>query len=79
MRVTVTTLNDNIFTLDVSPDLELENFKIFCQLESGFPAQEILILHNGKILVENKKSLRQNGVREGDVVVIQHIGGDHYT
>ncbi|KAI5693851.1 hypothetical protein M8J75_006700 [Diaphorina citri] len=76
MRVTVTTLNDNIFTLDVSPDLELENFKIFCQLESGFPAQEILILHNGKILVENKKSLRQNGVREGDVVVIQHIGGD---
>ncbi|KAL1449534.1 hypothetical protein WDU94_002031 [Cyamophila willieti] len=76
MRVTVSTLSDSIFTLDVSPDLELENFKIFCQLESGFPASEILVLHNGKILVENKKSLRQNGVREGDVVMIQHIGGD---
>lgn len=76
MRVTVSTLSDSIFNFYVSPDLELENFKTFCQLETGFPAREILVLHNNRVLVENKKSLRQNGIKDGDVVVIQHIGGD---
>ena len=28
MKVTVATLTDKVFTLDVSEDLELENFKV---------------------------------------------------
>lgn len=79
MKVTVTTLTDYIFVLDVSEDLELENFKAFCEVESGFPASEIAIAFNGRPLMDNKKSLKEHGVRDGDVVILQHMlqSGSH--
>lgn len=73
MKVTVTTLNDEIFVLDVSEDLELENFKAFCEIESGFPAKEITLNFNGRPLLDDKRSLKQHGVHDGDVIVLLHI------
>lgn len=73
MKITVTTLTDYIFTLDVSEDLELENFKVFCEVESGFPAPEIVISFNGVLLSDEKKSLKDHGIVDGDVVVLQHM------
>lgn len=48
MKITVTTLADYTFMLDVSEDLELENFKAFCEVESGFPANEMIIIYKGQ-------------------------------
>ncbi|XP_045470298.1 protein DDI1 homolog 2 isoform X3 [Harmonia axyridis] len=73
MKVTVTTLTDYIFVLDVSEDLELENFKAFCEIESGFPASEIIIAFNGRPLMDNKMSLKDFGIRDGDAVILQHL------
>ncbi|XP_047040905.1 protein DDI1 homolog 2 isoform X2 [Helicoverpa zea] len=73
MKVTITTLNDEIFVLDVSEDLELENFKAFCEIESGFPAKDFILNYNGKPLLEDKKSLKEHGVRDGDVIVLLHM------
>ncbi|KAL1497114.1 hypothetical protein ABEB36_008126 [Hypothenemus hampei] len=73
MKVTVTTLTDFIFVLDVSEDLELENFKAFCEIESGFPASEIVIAFNGMPLMDNRKSLKDHGIRDGDAVILQHM------
>ncbi|KAJ3656080.1 hypothetical protein Zmor_015182 [Zophobas morio] len=73
MKVTVTTLTDFIFVLDVSEDLELENFKAFCEVETGFPASEIVIAFNGMPLMDNKKSLKEHGIRDGDAVILQHM------
>ncbi|XP_056645454.1 protein DDI1 homolog 2 [Diorhabda sublineata] len=73
MKIKVTTLTDFIFDLDVSEDLELENFKAFCEIESGFPASEIAIAFNGRPLMENKKSLKELGIKDGDSVTLQHI------
>lgn len=73
MKITVTTLTDYIFQLDVSEDLELENFKAFCEVESGFPAPEIVIAFNGRPLMDEKKSLKEHGMVDGDVVVLQHM------
>lgn len=72
MKITVTTLTDYIFELDVSEELELENFKAFCEVESGFPSAEIVILFHGQPLVDDKKSLKDHGIGEGDVVLLQH-------
>jgi DNA damage-inducible protein 1 len=73
MKITVTTLSDEIFSLDVSEDLELENFKVFCEIESGIPSNEILINHNGKPLMENQKSLKTLGIIDGDIVILQRM------
>ncbi|XP_076300302.1 DNA damage inducible 1 homolog rngo [Lasioglossum baleicum] len=73
MKVTVTTLSDDIFVLDVSEELELENFKAFCEIEIGVPAHEIVIAFNGLPLMDDKKSLRDHGIRDGDAVILQHM------
>ncbi|KAF8792332.1 protein DDI1 homolog 2-like [Argiope bruennichi] len=73
MKLTVTTLTDLIVTLDVSPDMELENFKALCECEVGFPSQQMVITHEGRPLMDNKKDLSSFGVKEGDVLLIQQI------
>lgn len=75
MKVTVTTLSDEIFSLDVSEDLELENFKAFCEIESGISARELMVLHEGRPLLDDKRTLKQHGIKEGDVVLLQHMHG----
>ncbi|KAK6634956.1 hypothetical protein RUM44_000204 [Polyplax serrata] len=75
MKVTVTTLSDSIFVLDVSEELELENFKAFCEVETGIPANDIVICFNGRPLREEKKSLKKLGIKDGDVVILQQMLG----
>lgn len=79
MKITVTTMDDVIFSLDVSEDLELENFKAFCENETGIPAHEILISHFGRPLTENSSSLKAHGVSDGDVVTLQRMFGSSST
>ena len=72
MKITVTTVSDYVFELDVHEELELENFKAFCEVESGFPSTEIVILFKGQPLTDDKKSLKDHGISDGDVVLLQH-------
>lgn len=73
MKVTVTSLpTDQIFVLDISEDLELENFKAFCEVEAGFTSAEMVIAHNGQPLLDDKRSMKDHGLVDGDVVVLQH-------
>uniref|UniRef100_A0A1A9WGK2 UBA domain-containing protein n=1 Tax=Glossina brevipalpis TaxID=37001 RepID=A0A1A9WGK2_9MUSC len=73
MKITVTTLTDKIFFLDVSEDLELENFKAFCEVESGIENSQMLVVFNGKPLLDNKKPLKFFGIKDGDCVMLQQI------
>lgn len=75
MKITVTTLGDEIFTLDVSEDMELENFKALCEFESGIPAREIAILWNGRPLPDDKRKLQDYGVKDGEVLLLQRMQG----
>ena len=78
MHLTVTS-NDNVFPLEVPPDLELRDFKAFCEAQSGIPSKEIIILFNGRNLEEENKSLDAYGIKDGDMVYLQrkkkNVGG----
>lgn len=39
MKLTIAAPADLTFTLEVPDDLELENLKAFCELESGLPGK----------------------------------------
>ncbi|CAO1436662.1 unnamed protein product [Diamesa hyperborea] len=73
MQLTVTTVADFSFVLNVADDLELENFKAFVEIETGFPGNEIVIVYNGQTLNDNKKPLNAYGIKEGDVLLAQHV------
>ena len=59
MQITVTTLSGDVFPLEVPEDLELENFKAFCEAESGIASQEMIILFNGKKKLNIFKKFKQ--------------------
>jgi len=70
MKVTVATLSDTVFTLEVASDMEVENFKALCEVESGIPAAEMVLLFNGQPMLGDKKSLAEIGVGDGDMVML---------
>ncbi|KAL1454969.1 hypothetical protein WDU94_009096 [Cyamophila willieti] len=79
MKVTVSTHTNECFLLDVSEDLELENFKAFCEVQSGYPAHETAIEFQGVLLQDNKKTLKNHGIQDGDLVLLKHLGTYHAT
>lgn len=76
MRLTITTLADDVYQLEVSDELEVENFKALCEVESGIPASEISLLHNGRPLYDDKKPLKHYGITDGDMVLLQQMRGN---
>lgn len=71
MKVTVTTEDGSLFTLEVSGDIELENFQALCEFESGIPASQVVVMFEGTELKDAKKSLTDYGIKEGDVVLMR--------
>lgn len=72
MKITVTsTQQDLVFELDVSETLELENFKAFCEVESGIRSTDLVIVFKGTTLLDDKKTLAEFGVKNGDVILLQ--------
>ncbi|XP_073512189.1 uncharacterized protein [Phyllobates terribilis] len=64
-------LSEITFSLDVDQDFELENFRALCELESGIPAAECLIIYAEQPLTDNQRSLSSYGLKDGDVVVLR--------
>ena len=74
MQVTVTTLTTGkVFSLDIPEDLELENFKAFCEAESNIPASDIIIIFNGVPLKDMKKPIKDYGIKDHDMVVLERL------
>jgi len=74
LRLTLTTLTDAVYQLEVSADLEIENFKALCEVETGIPAAEIALMHNGRPLYDDKKPLKDYGIQDNDMLIIQRMG-----
>lgn len=70
MKLTVTTSDDNIFTIDVASDMELENFMALCEVESGVPMAQILLTHDGRPLDDTSKAIAAYGINDGDVLLL---------
>ncbi|XP_042892397.1 protein DDI1 homolog 2-like isoform X2 [Penaeus japonicus] len=69
MRISVTTEND-IYPLEVAQDLELENFKALCEMEVGIPAGEMMVVFNAQPLTDDKKTLKDYGVKDGELIMV---------
>ncbi|XP_019572350.2 protein DDI1 homolog 1 [Rhinolophus sinicus] len=63
-------LSEVTFSVQVSSDLELHNFRALCALESGIPAEEIEIIYMERLLADDHSSLGSYGLKDGDVVVL---------
>ncbi|BFZ23811.1 hypothetical protein BsWGS_26850 [Bradybaena similaris] len=75
MQITIATLSDQLFTIQVSDDLELASVKVLCEMETGVPAQEMAVVWDGRPLVQDQLTLKQYGLRHGDLLLVQHLRG----
>jgi len=71
MKLTITTADDQLFSLEVPGDIEIENLKVYCEVECGIPAGQISLLWNGQLLSDGKKSLESYGAVDGDMLFLQ--------
>lgn len=70
MKINVS-FGENVFSLEVPEDLELENFKAFCEIESGNKASELIIIFNNTVLNDDKQSLKFFGISDGDFIKLE--------
>lgn len=73
MKLTITTLTDIVFTLEVNDEMELENFKALCSLEANIPAEQMAVFFNGNILSDTKKTLGAYGIKDSDMLLVQDV------
>ena len=79
MKLMLTTLSDELFNIEVADDIELLNFKALCEFECGIPATQIAILWNGRPLHDDKLKLKDYGIVDGEMLLIQRIQGARGT
>ncbi|XP_043212059.1 protein DDI1 homolog 2-like isoform X1 [Amphibalanus amphitrite] len=70
MRLTITTVSGELFQLDVSEDLEVENLKAFVQVEANVPLEGMQLVHAGRRLTDDKQTLKQLGIADNDVLLV---------
>lgn len=68
MKLTIT-CDDNVVQLDVYEDMELENLIAYCQAELGVSFSDLQLIHNTRPLNEMKKTLKELGIVDGDMVL----------
>lgn len=73
MKILLTTLEGNIYPVEVSEDLELVNLKALCEQEVNIPSSEVSLSHNGRPLTDDYKSLSSYSIKENDILVVQKI------
>lgn len=56
--------------LDVSEDMELDNFIAYCEAEMSVSFANLQLLHNVRLLTDMKKSLKQLGIVDKDMILV---------
>lgn len=60
-----------MFTIEVAPDMALEDFKALCEVESGIQATQMTLGFNGSPLTDDKKPLKDYGITDGEMILLQ--------
>ena len=79
MKIVLTTLDGNIYPIEVSEELELINLKALCEQEVNIPAAEISLSHNGQPLTDDYKTLAGYSIKENDILVVQKMMSKIYN
>jgi hypothetical protein len=63
MQLTVTNENGDLFNVEVSQDMEVENLLALCQVEvpalANVPADRLVLVHNGRVLNKSGQDLKK--------------------
>lgn len=66
---------DDLLTIEIAPDLTINDLKAVIESESdfGIQAQQMNLYHDGKLLENESLTLDQTNIKDYDVVTCQRI------
>ncbi|KAH3691495.1 hypothetical protein DPMN_193025 [Dreissena polymorpha] len=73
MHLPRTTLGDKLISIEVSQELEVQNLKAQCEFELGIALSTIVLTWEGRPLHDNQKMLKEYGIKDGDMLLLQHV------
>ena len=71
MKLEVATDTGEVYTLEASQDLTLEDFKAAVGSQSGIPSQEISLSYRLQPLQDDKKTLIDLGLKDGELLLLE--------
>ena len=69
MRLTVTTEDDKIVTVEVDAETQVANLKAIIEAETDLPGATQALVFNGRELVD-ASTLASSGVKDGDLIMV---------
>lgn len=69
IMIMVTTLSDQLVTLNIDANETVENVKALLEVETGTPHAQQRLVHNGREL-QNNSTLSASGVGNGDLIML---------
>lgn len=78
MQITLTTENGDVFSLEVSHELTLEDLKALVEIETGgsINPDNMLLIHNMTPMGDLNKPLGGYDIKHGDLIMIVEQSGD---
>ena len=73
MKLLLTTLDGNIYPIEVSADLELINLKALCEQETSITMSDMSLSHDGRPLTDDALSLAAYNIAENDIIMVQRM------
>lgn len=71
MRITITTEDGQIHTLDVDQDMEILNLKALIEADMQFSTTSQQLYHNGNLLSNDKATIRNAGIVQDDILLVR--------
>ena len=62
---------DLTLNLDIQTGLTLQDFRAICSTEVDIPTNQILLIHNGKVLMGDTVTIASCDIHENDMIAIQ--------
>ena len=70
MQITVTTESGSILPFDVNLELTLQDLKAILEADVAISASKMVLLHNMEAMKEDRRTLKDYNIQEGDVILV---------
>ncbi|CAF0802662.1 unnamed protein product [Didymodactylos carnosus] len=76
MHITVTTFDgQHVLSIDVNNELDLNSLKVLCEDELKIKASEMMLMHNGKPLTDDRRTLGDYNIKDNDLLSCHRLRG----
>ena len=71
MRILLTTIDGNFYTVEVNSDIEVINLKALCEQETSIPVDQISLYYNGRPITGDSNTLASYSIKDNDIIMVQ--------